>query len=150
MPASLTKRAERCKALTLAFALACASATAAGGDRQALRNCIASAQSPEQMSLCERAQQERLQGLIARWSTAIRKHLGGEQLLLFERNSLAWKSFVDSELALLGHTLKRRRDGLGPSLYTGAVTRLYEQRERQLREHLHNLSYVGQGGATAR
>jgi hypothetical protein len=92
---------------------------------------------------CEKSQQVVLKDRIDRWSTAIRQRLDGRELAAFDQNTRAWKAFLDSELAMLDLTLKARRDGLGPTLQPGAVTRLYEERERQLREHLHNLSYVG-------
>ena len=58
----------------------------------------------------------------------------------------AWEAYLDSETALLDLTLAKRRDGLGPSLRPGAITQLYEARDRQLLEHLHNLSFSGDAG----
>lgn len=99
---------------------------------------------------CEKSQQMVLKDRIQRWSTAIRQRLDARDLAVFDRNIEAWTAFFDSELAMLDLTLKARRDGLGPTLQPGAVTRLYEERERQLREHLHNLSYVGRVPKTDR
>lgn len=110
--------------------------------RQDLRDCIASARGAQAIAACEKSHQAELEHRIERWTTGIRKHLAGRQLALFDRNVSAWKTYRDSELTLLDLTLQQRRDGLGPSLKPGAVTRIYEQRERQLREHLHNLSYA--------
>ena len=47
---------------------------------------------------------------------------------------------AEAQTAIQELTLSQRGDGLGEKLLPGAVTLLYEQRERQLREHLHNLS----------
>ena len=145
MAARLTKRNRRWQGAALAAALLLAG-SANGEPRpgeQALRDCIADARGAGAVMACEKSQQVVLKDRIKRWSAGIRQHLDARQLAAFDRNSKAWKAFFDSEIAMLDLTLAARRDGLGPTLRPGAVTRLYEERERQLREHLHNLSYVG-------
>lgn len=144
MRASLTKPGKLCKALAVTVGVLLSSAVGAEKplQRQDLRDCIASARGAEAIAACEKSRRVELEHRIKRWTSGIRKHLQGRQLALFDRNVSAWKAFRDSELKLLELTLQQRRDGLGPSLQPGAVTRIYEQRERQLREHLHNLSYA--------
>ena len=95
------------------------------------------------VAACETTAQAALKAGIERWSAAIRKRLDARERLLFERNASAWKVFFDSEVALLDLGLGKRADGLASKLRPGAITRLYEQREEQLREHLHNLSIPG-------
>lgn len=145
MAARLTKAAGRCKG-SAALLLACIGvATAAGAaEERDLRDCVAQADGAAAVASCERRQQESLKDRIDRWTRAIPVHLDRKARLAFERNATAWQTFFDSEVRMLQLTLQNRRDGLGGSLYSGAVTRLYEQRERQLREHLHNLKFVGQ------
>ncbi len=110
---------------------------------QDLRDCVADARDAAAVAACERTAQVALKARIERWSTAIRERLDDRERTLFDRNTAAWKAFFDSEVALLDLGLAKRADDLGPRLRTGAVTRLYEQREQQLREHLHNLSIAG-------
>ncbi len=104
-----------------------------------LRDCVARAASPQAVAACERREQDALRQRIDFLGTAITEHLDGHDLVLFERNVAAWQAYFDSEQTLLGLTLERRVDGLGSALRQGGINRLYEQRERQLREHLHNL-----------
>lgn len=143
MDARLTKRHARCKAsvvLTVLLTTTAAAEPRPPAHEEALRQCIASAQSAAAIAACEKRGQAALKGRIDEISTAIRARLDARQRPVFERNSEAWQAFVDSEIAMLGLSLAGRPDGLGPSLQTGAITLLYEARERQLREHLHNLT----------
>ena len=146
MAARLTKRDRQWQGGVLVAALLLSGI--AGGDprpgEQALRDCIAGARGASAVLACEKSQQVVLKARIKRWSSAIRDTLDARQQAAFDRNTEAWEAWFDSEVAMLDMTLKARRDGLGPTLHPGAVNRLYEERERQLREHLHNLSYVGQ------
>lgn len=153
MNARLTKPATRCKAHLICAAVALASPAAANPAVEAadLRDCIAQARDAGAVAACERTEQAVLQARIERWSTAIRGRLDAQQRLIFELSEKAWQAFVDSETAMLDVTLALRKDGLAARLRPGAVTRLYEERERQLREHLHNLSYgMPTGAATPR
>jgi hypothetical protein len=142
--ARLTKRTRWRKASIattfLPFALAAATAPSHAANANALRDCIAGADNSAAIGACESQQQARLKTRIERLSAAIRTHLDGRQRLVFDRSSDAWQAFVEQEQAMLKLSLGLRRDGLGPALQPGAITRLYEQREQQLREHLHNLS----------
>ena len=113
-----------------------------GAARADLRDCVAAAQDAAALMACELTQQAALKARIGRWSAGIRKRLNARQRQVFEHNATAWQRFVDSETAMLGLTLDLREDGLGAKLRPGAITRLYEERERQLREHLHNLTYA--------
>jgi hypothetical protein len=76
---------------------------------------------------------------IEQLSVEIRARLDARQRLVFDRNVKAWQTFFEQEVAMLDLSLQARGDGLGPALRTGAITQLFEQREKQLREHLHNL-----------
>ena len=144
MAARLTKRDRRWQTvLGTALLLSGAAGSDPRPGEQALRDCIAGARGAGAVMTCEKSQQVVLRDRIERWSTAIRRKLDARQRAAFDRNTRAWKAFFDSEVAMLDLTLKTRRDGMGPTLHPGAVTRLYEERERQLREHLHNLSFVG-------
>lgn len=147
MDARLTKQKARCKTSVALASLLTAAAAAEppplAAQDDALRRCIAGAHSAAGIADCERREQATLKARIAELSTAIRARLDARQRQVFERNSGAWLAYVDSEVAMLGLSLGGRRDGLGPSLQTGAVTLLYEARERQLREHLHNLGLAG-------
>ena len=113
-----------------------------------LRDCVARAQGAAAVAACEKQQQTALKARIEQLSETIRARLDARQRLAFDRNMSAWQAFFDSERALLDLTLGLRRDGLGPSLHAGAITRIYEQREQQLREHLHNLSITPPTSAT--
>ena len=110
-----------------------------------LRDCIAQAQDAAAVMACEVTQQAVLKARIERWSAGIRNRLDTRQRQVFEHNAKAWQAFVESEISMLDLTLDLRDDGLSAKLRPGAVTRLYEDRERQLREHLHNLSYARGG-----
>lgn len=144
MTGSLTKPGKVCKAVVVTAGLLFAALASADKPlpRQDLRDCIASARGAQAIAACEKGHQAELEDRIKRWAKGIRKHLTGRELALFDRNVSAWKTFRDSELKMIDLTLQRRSDGLGPSLKPGVVTRIYEQRERQLREHLHNLSFA--------
>jgi hypothetical protein len=107
--------------------------------RAGLRDCIARAPDAAAVLACEVNEQAALKVRIKQSTAAIRSRLDARQRQLFERNSGAWQAFCDSETAMIGLTLDLRGDGLGTALRPGAITRLYEERERQLREHLHNL-----------
>ncbi|MCB1724545.1 MAG: hypothetical protein KDJ39_12720 [Gammaproteobacteria bacterium] len=143
MRARLTNAAARRKILALASAASLCAATAAGPqrERQDLRDCVAAARDSHSVAACEQSQQAVLRDRIRRWSEALRSRLDAHQRAAFDRNARAWQAFYDSEVTMLDATLPRRADGLGPALRPGAVTRLLEERERQLREHLHNVSY---------
>lgn len=105
-----------------------------------LRDCIAQARDAAAVANCEKQAQSVLKENIERLSAAIRTHLNQAQRTVFDRSASAWQAFFEHEKAMLELSLGQRRDGLGPNLQSGAVTLLYEQREQQLREHLHNLS----------
>ena len=151
MPERLTKPNTGCKArLFLVAALLCATgATAAPPDTGPidLRACIAGAQSGAALAACEAQAQAELKQRIQEMTTAIRQRLDAEQRLIFERNISAWQAFFDSEAAFLELSLGLRPDQLGRKLKPGAITQLYEQREQQLREHLHNLSLARPTGS---
>lgn len=119
------------------------SGAAAAQPQLDLRDCVADARDAAAVAACEMTAQAALKARIKRWSAAIRKRLDTRERLLFDRNAAAWEAFFDSEVALLDLGLGKRADGLAPKLQPGAITRLYEQREEQLREHLHNLSIAG-------
>lgn len=141
--ARLTKRPATCKALVCALAALLAHPLVAGEpiDEPDLRSCVQAARDAAAVAACEVTAQAVLRQRIARWSTAIEQRLPPRQRNLFARNREAWEAFLASETVLLDATLAARRDGLAAHLRPGAVTRLLEQRETQLREHLHNLSY---------
>lgn len=125
--------------LLLPLAVAAASAPTPRPTTNALRDCVASASGPAAIGACEKRQQAALKKSIEQLSAEIRAHLDTPQRLVFDRNINAWQAFFQQEVALLDLSLGMRGDGLGPSLRTGAITLLFEQREQQLREHLHNL-----------
>lgn len=123
--------------------LVLASAAAAGAPPDkpvSLRECIAGAGDAAAMAACETREQASLRKRIGELSGAIRSRLDAPQQLVFDRNSRAWQAFADSEAAMLELSLGRRSDGLGPALRPAAITLIYEERVRQLREHLHNLT----------
>ena len=105
-----------------------------------LRECISMANDAAALANCERLEQAALKASIERLYAAIRVRLDQTQRLVFDRSATAWETFFEQESAMLELSLRMRRDGLGPKLRPGALTRLYEQRDQQLREHLHNLS----------
>lgn len=136
MIARLTKAARRCKScLVLAVLLT----APAGAEPTSLRDCIAAAGEPIAAVACEQREQQALKARIAALSAAIRTRLEPRQRLVFERTSAAWQAFVDSEIVMLELSFGQRRDGLGPILQASALTLLYEERERHLQAHLHNL-----------
>ena len=143
MPRSLTKPLGRCKGLLL---LVIPAATAAAqpppfdGSREALRKCVANAVTTAAVDHCETNWQSILLQRIGALNDAIANRLNARQRIAFEQNIQAWQAFVKHEKAMIELTTQQRRDGLGPQLRNGAVSQLYEQRERQLREHLHNLT----------
>jgi hypothetical protein len=106
----------------------------------ALRDCIAAAGGSAAVATCEKQAQSVLKKNIESLSAAIRTRLNQAQRTVFDRSADAWQAFFEHEKAMLELSLGQRRDGLGPNLRSGAVTLLFEQREQQLREHLHNLS----------
>lgn len=120
------------------FVLVLAPGFAHSGD--GLRNCIAQARDSSGVAACEKQAQRSLQEDIRRLSAAIRTQLNPSDRLVFDQSAAAWQAFLQQETTMLELTLSPRADGLGDRLLPGAVTLLYEQRERQLREHLHNLS----------
>jgi hypothetical protein len=141
--ASLTKLKAVCKAFVVLMTLAPGLVWAGNppaSDRQSLRECIAQSANVSAVASCERAQQRALASRIEQLTTSIRNRLPAQQRPAFSRNIRAWQAFFDAERKLLEFSLAARPDGLGGKLLPGAVSLLYEQRERQLREHLHNLS----------
>jgi len=112
-------------------------------EHSALRNCISTARDAAAIAVCEASAQTELRDRIERWTRAIRVLLDNRQRPAFDHSVDAWQAWFESETRLLELTLAQRRDGLGPRLQSGAVTRLFEDRERQLREHLHNLKFAG-------
>jgi hypothetical protein len=112
-------------------------------ERSLLRECISTARDAATIAACEASAQTELRDRIERWTRAIRVLLDNRQRPAFDRSVDAWQAWFESETRLLELTLAQRRDGLGPRLQSGAVTRLFEDRERQLREHLHNLKFAG-------
>ncbi|MCB1790325.1 MAG: hypothetical protein KDJ27_06640 [Gammaproteobacteria bacterium] len=148
MGARLTKAAGWCKAVLLGGSIVFAGHSPADPQRgrQDLRDCVGAARDARAVAACEKSQQAVLRDRIKRWTKALRAQLDPKQQSLLDRNVRAWQAFYDSELAMLDLTLKQRADGLGAALHPGAITRLLEERERQLREHLHNATYGRQGG----
>lgn len=144
MSARLAKDHRRCKislltfSLLVGFPMASDSAVETGQSR--LRECVRSASSAAALAACESQFQASVKKRIENLSKAIETRLDARQRILFARNSKAWRAFVAQELEMIELTLKQRRDGLGPHLRSGAVSQLYEQREKQLRLYLHNLS----------
>jgi hypothetical protein len=151
VPERLTKPDKGRKArFFLVIALLCTTGATAAPPNPGpfdLRACIASAQTAAALAACETQAQADLQQRIQQMTTAIRQRLDAKQRLIFERSVSAWQAFFDSEVALLEMSLGLRPDQLGPKLKPGAVTRLYEQREQQLREHTHNLSLARPAGS---
>lgn len=127
-------------------ALAISAAFAAGADPvlpkagNGLRDCIARAKDAGSIAACEIQEQAALKARIEQLSAAIRARLDASQRMIFNRSATAWQAYFEHETTMLELSLELRKDGLGPKLRPGAVTLLYEQRERQLREHLHNIS----------
>jgi len=144
MNARLTKLIQGCKApvflLMLPLGLTNAADLHQTGAAGELRDCIAQARGTAAVAGCEKQAQLSLKKRNEHLSAAIRARLNRSQLVIFERSATAWQTFFEQETGMLDLSLAQRTDGLGASLRPGAVTRLYEQREQQLREHLHNLS----------
>ena len=134
--AGLRTLIQRCRATVLILLLPLGLTHASDG----LRDCIAQARDSTAMTTCEKQAQLSLREDIKRLSAAIRAKLNPSQRTVFDKSTAAWQTFVHHETAMQELTLSQRADGLGDKLLPGAVTLLYEQRERQLREHLHNLS----------
>jgi uncharacterized protein YecT (DUF1311 family) len=147
--ARLTNAARGCK-VSLVLANLLLTTALAQPSLNGLRDCVANARDPHAIAGCERREQAALEERIERLGQTIRKQLEARERALFERNQTAWQAFFDSERAMLELSLATRRDGLGATLGAGAVNRLYEQRERQLREHLHNLNQRAPRGAADR
>ncbi|MCB1786627.1 MAG: hypothetical protein H6953_15600 [Chromatiaceae bacterium] len=141
MSASLTKVSRRCKAplLPLCLVLTAAGANAAAPVADGLRDCIAKARDPGAIAACEHRARSALQAHIQQLGDEIRSRLDARERQQFEHNVAAWEAFFAAEKKMLELSLGARGDGLGATLMPGAVNRLYEQREQQLREHLHNL-----------
>ena len=142
MRARLTKPASGCK-MSIALAgllltIGAGAQTPAQSSLTGLRDCVSKARDPQAVAACEQREQAALKERVEALSAAIREQLGSSDRLMFRRNVEAWLGFFDSERAMLELSLARRADGLAATLGVGALNRLYEQRERQLREHLHN------------
>ena len=139
---SLTKLLDRCKNLLLLMCLATGVSAQPPLDssREALRDCIAKASTTAAVDRCETNWQAVLLQRIKTLRNGIAKRLDARQRAMFEQNIQAWKAFVAREKAMIQLSTEQRRDGLGPQLRHGAISQLYEQREHQLREHLHNLT----------
>jgi hypothetical protein len=134
--ARLSTLIQGCRATVLILLFPLGSAHAGDG----LRDCIAQARDSAAMTACEKQAQLSLREDIKRLSAAILAKLNPSQRMVFDQSAAAWQTFLQHETAMQELTLSQRGDGLGDRLLPGAVTLLYEQRERQLREHLHNLS----------
>jgi uncharacterized protein YecT (DUF1311 family) len=146
MQARLTKPRRRRKTLSqplLIALLAVLSSTAAadGQGAAALRDCVAGAASAEAVAACEAAHQQRLHRRIEILSDALQERLAPAQRRGLEQNIAAWQAYFGQAVALLDITLKARGDGLAARLRPGLISRLLEQREQQLREHVQNLAY---------
>ena len=127
---------QRCRVTVFILLFPLGSAHASNG----LRECIAQARDSAALAACEKQAQLSLREDIRRLSAAIRAKLNPSQRMVFDQSTAAWQTFVQHETMMQELTHAQREDGLGDKLLPGAVTLLYEQRERQLREHLHNLS----------
>lgn len=144
MRARLTKEHLRCKAALLILALL--TAIPAGADsavetgQSRLRECVRNAASAAALAACETQFQGNVKRQIERLSKTIESHLSATQRNVFARNKAAWRAHLAEELEMIELTSKQRRDGLGPHLRAGAISQVYEQREKQLRLYLHNLS----------
>lgn len=142
---SLAKHRRGCKTIVAIALIWCTPLPAAEPleERSALRDCISASRDAAAIAACEASAQNDLRDRIERWTRAIRTLLDNRQRPAFDLSVEAWQAWFESETRLLELTLAQRRDGLGPRLRSGAVTRLFEDRERQLREHLHNLKFAG-------
>ena len=124
----------------LLLAIGAGAQTPAQSSLTGLHDCVAKARNPQAVTACEQREQTALKERIETLSATIHGRLDAGGRIVFERNVEAWQRFFDSEQAMLELSLARRADGLGATLGVGALNQLYEQRERQLREHLHNLN----------
>lgn len=144
MTQRLTKRALACKTI-VALQLLSLGATvcnAQAGDTDDLRTCVAAADNLASISKCEQQHQKNLMQQIEAYSQRIREKLGAPERVLFDRNTMAWHAWLESEKSLLELTFGARPDGLDTALLPGALAQLYEHRASQLREHLRNLGSV--------
>ncbi len=107
--------------------------------QQSLRDCVGNATTAAAIDQCETRWQTTLLQRIDDLNTAIIAQLDRRQRAAFDQNVQAWRRFVEHEIAMITLSTRSRADGLGTRLRSGAISRLYEQREHQLREHLHNL-----------
>ncbi len=140
MPLRLTKLTLSCKAAIGLSALLAGGASMGDAPSGSLRDCVARAEGTAAVAICEQQHRIRLKQDIERLTTAIGARLDRQQRLVFDRSTEAWREFLTRESAMLRLSLGLRGDGLGATLQQGSITRLYEQRVQQLREHLHNLS----------
>lgn len=146
MPARLTNGAKWCKTrLAVAASIVLAmqiSANASPNERSSrLRDCVSTAASAEAVLQCEVQHQRWLRRRIDELGDALRQQLPADRHPALQENIRAWRTYYEREVALLDLTLARRGDGLAPRLRPGVISRLLEQREQQLREHLHNLKF---------
>lgn len=126
--------------LTLATVTVCAAEPGRPMDDR-LRQCVSTAGGADAVAQCESRHQQWLRERIEVLGSALLKRLDAAERALLERNIAAWEAYYAQEIALTDLALGKRADGLGPRLRPGAVSRLLEQREQQLREHLHSLSF---------
>jgi hypothetical protein len=141
MAARLTKRHCPCKGLVVA-GLICFSVPVPANEaaeRSALRACVEKASGLAAVNACEQQHQTLLLERMTSLRELIRQRLPTQARQRFDSNIAAWQQWLASEKAMLEITLLGRSDGLGASLYAGELTRIYEERVRQLRDHLHSL-----------
>jgi hypothetical protein len=141
MAARLTKRHCPCKGLIVAGLIWCSVAVPAdeAAERTALRACVEKASGLVAVNACEQQHQKLLLERMTSLRELIRQRLSTQDRRRFDSNVEAWQQWLASEKAMLDITLLGRSDGLGASLYAGELTRIYEERVRQLRDHLHSL-----------
>jgi hypothetical protein len=144
MSGRLTKPGPRCKSSALALAAAIFSTSPLADAAEtmtpsALRDCVRAAVTAAGVAACEARHQQWLRERIETLTGTLRTQLPPAQHPLLDRNVAAWNSYFDQEVELLDLTLKARSDGLASRLRPGVISRLLEQRERQLREYVHNL-----------
>lgn len=146
MLARLTKPGPTCKSPVIALVAAafCFQPLAHAAEKMTpseLRDCVRSAGSAAGVAQCEERHQQWLRHRIDVLTGELFEQLPPDDHPVLERNVEGWKRYFDQEVSLLDLTLKARSDGLGPRLRPGVISRLLEQREQQLREHLHNLKF---------
>lgn len=112
-----------------------------------LRDCVADAVNAAAIAACEKQAATALKQRVRELSDILLARLSGDARRLFAANDKAWRDWVARETALIDLTLGRRTDGLGPALRPGAINTLYEQRVRQLEQHLYSLNQGPPGGA---